>query len=1408
MPPTMLISSLEGVRRKVKLLGVAYGAGIVIAVAVIGLLLATILDYLLNLPSAPRLFLALIALTAIGYVLWRYVISPASKRISLSDIAGKLEGAFPQFDDRLRSTVNFVSGREVPGSEVMKERVVTETTTMASQLDLGRAVVATPAWYSMALGCGALFLLLMLGFWVVSPTYRDIALARLFMPFADQPWPKRVRIDLVSQVPQRLPVGQRLDVRMRLGKGDRDSMRAIVYYQYDDGPPMQEFMIRGADGTYSASLDTRVETGKAASNLKVWMKAGDDEKHLTAVTVVPRLSIRSVEAIVTPPPYVPQQQPMTVNLTAAPAVMAVGSKVAVRVNFNKPLAEGVEPVLEPVKEADSAAAAPNIAWAREGQLVAVGTLTADRSLRFHIRATDVDKFTNSALEEYELIVRPDQMPSVQIENPRRSEERTPVAVIPLQGLAEDDYGIKTLKLIVDRINDKKHWEIDLVRDGNNVSPDEISWVRAESSGDRLRFRANYNWDLAKLAQANLKSGDVLEYCLQVTDNYLLNGQAHDPVSSGKLRINIISQDELTNRIIEELRNAKDQIGNVKSAQTRTQQQTGDLANDTKEKKDLDAADKAAADRIANQQSTATSQTKNLAGRMDAIEKKLAENKSPSQDLKDLARDVKNDLNRAAEGPMKDAGQQLNQSQQPGQSPDQRNKNMEDAQQNQGKAADQLQQAMDRMANIGTLAQTIERINQILEDQKKVSNDTQQAGKNNLGKKPDEMKPEDKAKLEKAAEDQAKLAERTAKALSDMEKMAEQMAKSDPSAADAMKKAGETAKQQQVQPKQQKASGQIKENQQSTAQSTQKQVELGLEMMLNELREAERARLAELSKKLEELQKQIANLIRRQASHNLDNLNLQGPDAVAKIAAEKISDLMNKAERDPAAAAPKVELAQLGNSQEQTENNTRDIAKSAENMPNGAEPASHLLRAAGKMERAIFALRDKKLPAAYDPPQVEALAALEQAKKIVDEQKKNVDDKIGENDRETVRQKYVKIKGEQEDLNKETTRIDQARDRAGQLNRGETIKLGQLPGQQGKLADEVAKIDKDLAAVGSIVYIWSNKDIVKSMNGVKDELGQSTTGKPTQDQQKRIVAQLDAMIRNLSTNPKQSKFAQDGGGGQGNGGGSKLPTEAELKLLKDLQINVNDDTKVTDAKQQQNKQKDKETLLALGTRQGELRSLLDQLLQRASRGEVKLGPEPDKLSQLPEEAGEEDVENQEMDKALLNDKADAEKDEKQAMLIGDRMARSRQRLALNDDPGKVTQLIQQRIVKDLDDLIDQAREQQAQSRNSDPNQGKNGQKMPKPGDQAQQPDNQGKANPQVGVVSKPNSSSPADRDLAPGQVARQQDLNRQIKEDNREWGNISPRIRDAIIQQADDQVLEDYRKLVEDYWQSLSAKKEK
>ncbi|HEY7088171.1 MAG TPA: DUF4175 family protein, partial [Tepidisphaeraceae bacterium] len=968
MPPTMLLDSLSGVRRRVKLLGVAYGIGILLAAAVALLLATVLLDFVLNLPATPRLVIILASLVGLGYVLIRYVAKPMLAKLSLGDVAGRLEQSFPEFNDRLRSTVNFVSS-EVPGSDLMKQRVVSEASSLAERLDLGRAVVATPAYYSLASGFGAI--LLAVALWLLVPTYASIALTRILNPFNAQAWPKRVQIDLLSQVPNRVPVGQRIDVRMKLAKGDSPARKVSIFYQYDGGPVQREWMQRGSDGAYAASLDARVESGKQAASLKVWMQAGDDEKQLTPITVVPRLSIKSVEAELTPPPYVTNQQPTTMNLAAAPAVVADGGHIALKVGFNKTLARDSKIEIIP---AAKEMAVPEVNWSTDSTTTVTGTWLARQSLRFHIRATDVDDFTNNALEEYELIVRPDQSPSVQIESPRRNEERTPVSTVPLVGVAEDDYGIQWLKLIVERQGDKKRWEIGLMDNGQGTNSAVIT--RAEGTGERLRFRVNYDWDLTQLADANLKPGDVLEYFLLAKDNFALDGQTHPEVPSGRLRISIITQEELAAKVVDDLRQVKNQIGNVKNNVDRTKQETTGLADDTKDKPQLDAADKTQLDRLTNQQATSAAQTKQLAGKVDALRQRLSENKSPSQELNDITRDVTQDLDQAAENPMKDATNQLSVANQPNAQPQQRNDALSKAADAQQQADNQLQRALDRMANIGTLQQTIERIKEILAQQQEISKETRDIGKENLGKTPDQMKPEDRDRLGKNADAQSKLAEKTNKAVDDMQKLGEQMNKSDPSSAEAMKQAASTAKQQQVSPNQQKASQQARQNQQAQAQAAQRQVELGLEMMLNELREAERHKLAELQKKLEELQGQIANLIRRQAGHNLDNIGIQGPERLAKMDLTLIAELMTKAEREQGKLPPVPELVQLTAGQEQTERNTRDIAKNAEALPNGAEPASHLTRAASRMERAIVNLRDKKLNDAYEPPQVEALAALE------------------------------------------------------------------------------------------------------------------------------------------------------------------------------------------------------------------------------------------------------------------------------------------------------------------------------------------------------------------------------------------------------------------------------------------------
>jgi hypothetical protein len=206
-----------------------------------------------------------------------------------------------------------------------------------------------------------------------------------------------------------------------------------------------------------------------------------------------------------------------------------------------------------------------------------------------------------------------------------------------------------------------------------------------------------------------------------------------------------------------------------------------------------------------------------------------------------------------------------------------------------------------------------------------------------------------------------------------------------------------------------------------------------------------------------------------------------------------------------------------------------------------------------------------------------------------------------------------------------------------------------------------------------------------------------------------------------------------------------------------------------------------------------------LLEKSSQGEIKFGPEPDNRDQLPEEANVEQVENQELENQLLNDTQMDEKNEKKVNLVGDRMARVRQRLALNDDPGKTTQIIEDRIVTDLDILIDQARRQQAQTRNS----------PPKPGQQQQQQQQQQPSDAQAqnqGQQQQNNrANNPAQQStLKPGQDGTA-DTTTSIRESMQEWGGVTPRTRAAVIEGGGETIIEPYKKLIDDYYKSLATK---
>jgi hypothetical protein len=1433
MASEVILQSLRNVRRRVRFLTLALGSSVVGVAAILLLVLASLIDFLFNLAAPARIALIVAALAALLSLLVRFVLRPLLNAPALTDVAARLEAVFPQFDDRLRSALDFVGGK-VPGSATMQKRVVEETEKLVVATDLRSAVQASPAigWASaLALGAIALAALAIL----IGPGYRDSAIARLFNPFANHPWPKSVLIAMDGQVPARVAAGDHLDLRMHLARGERASLRAIVRYQYDDGPVQQELMTRNPDGSYAAQIDAHVDEPRTTGSIHAWISAGDDQVVLPTVTVVPRLMIQSVQALVAPPPYVSDRTASSFDLAGGPLTAVAGSDISLRVAFSKPLAR--DPSAVTLVASDDGAdqsgagivaknAAPAVRWELESDKLAVGHLVAGKSFRFRIRGTDVDGLPSDAVEEYELAVRPDQPPTIQIDEPRRNEERTPTARLTLAATAEDDLGIKWVKLIVDRVSQRDisaaaepaprpgHWELPLVRHGAAIpttQPGQLSFAVIDSSPLHRRYHLDYAWELSQLPGADLRPGDVLEYRLAAQDEFLANGKERDPALSGALRITIISQDELSALVNTELSAIAGKILEIKQAQGRTRQDTAALASDTHAKPALDAADRVAGQRLTGEQSSEASGAKELAARAADVRQVLEDNRSPDKDLKELAGEASDILTRVAEGPMNQAAGAIAQATSD-QSPLSKNAARREqaltaATDQQQAAEDAMSQLLSRMNDVSSLQQAVDRLAAILSAQHDLTQQTADLGRNNVGKTPNQMSPQDQKKLADTAAAQAKLADRTAAAIDQMTKAAAQLAATDADAANAMQHSAETGQNQQVASNQAAAASAAQQNQQAQAQQNQQAAEIGLDSMISELREAQRHKLEELSRKLADMQEQVAILLRRQAGHNLDNLIGQGTTKLAAAGAT-VTDLAQLAERQPPATqptAPAPLMAQgalppprQADAQALTERNTRDLSKVAQALPNGAEPSARLLRAASRMERAVVPLRDLHLNDAYDPPQVEALAALQAAKSIIDQQKRNVDQQILNSQKDTLRQKYVKIRGDQQRIATDVPRIDQSRAPDGSLGRVQQVRLAQLPAEQQALTERVKEIEPDLAGLDSIVYTWANRDLARQMGSAEQQLARQQTDLLSQHTQNAILAALDDIIASLKVQPLVSPFAQDNNGGGGQSSGAPpLPTEAELRMLKALQLTLNRNT--VDANAIPNQANQNAELLDLGTRQSDLRTLLDKLLEKASRGSAKLGPEPPNKDLLPEELAANDSDDRELDSQLLTGKPGAEPADQQVNRVGDRMSRSRQRLALNHDGGQVTQLVQQKIVSDLDDLIQQARQREAQTRNSPHS---SPQQQAQPADAQASAQNQGK--PQPAAPRNPGATPAANsrHDGPPGQDAQ---LSADIKQSLAEWGQVTPRLRQALVDGSGESVVEPYRKMIEDYYKSLATK---
>lgn len=1386
-----IVQPLTALRRRVRGLAVMAGVCWLVACGVTLLLAVAAVDYLFHLPPLARgvLGAGLVGLVLVGG--WKRVLAPLVRPVPLDALAARLDALNAGTQDHVRSALRFTTQEDGDSSRRMQQMVIGEAAeALAGEELLESAVDRRPLWrWGKRAGLAVVFVAA-LAAW--QPASSRLAALRLLQPAAGYEWPRRVEVELLSPMPQRVPLGHRIEVVARINRGESSARSVVLNWRIGNESVQRQLMQRDSSGRYLAAIDARParSSGADEARLTAWIEAGDHELDLAPVTLVRRLAVVNAVVHVEPPAYTGAASE-ELPLRSRQVTVWAGSKLRLALGFNKPLAADAPVALEAVGEGSKAPVAGK--WQRVSPGEVRAELDASSSVRFRVRARDEDGYENQGSEEYSIVVRPDQPPVITLEKPRRSEERTAVAMVPVVGAAEDDVGVREVSLRARLVSSPAATQATeagtmvLVQAGRVAAPG-AEWSVGTASAERRRDRVALQWKLAQFPATALKPGDVVEYWLEAGDA-LAGREASHMAGSQKLRITIVSEQELIERVGNDLRALAGRVSETRKAQERLAADAKQLAADVAGKRELTAADEQVLSRVAEAQLRLSSQASELSSRLGEVQQQLDENQVQKTPLRAAAEEAARKLTEAAQQSMPRATRELKEAGRR----DGRQSKLEQAVEAQKQAVESLKQAESRLGDFGGLGQMLERVRDLLDEQRQATAAATEAGKGIVGKPVEQLSPEQRKQLEAAAGKQEDAAKRTQEVLDALKAASEKMQKSDAAAAAAMAEAAATGQSQSVSQHQQAAASAVGQNQQSQASASQKSAELGLEMMLAGLRDAERRKLEELVQKLAELREQVQVLRQRQASHNLDNLVLREPEKTRREATTRpVLDLLEKAARH-ADSLKEASLRQLSASQQQTHLNALDLAVGTANVSSTEAVAELLSRAAGRMERALVHLRAENVVEAYDPPQVEALARLDDALAEVEAMQRKSEQQARQQQQEAVRAILQAIQEEQLAVAGETQRLAKALV-AEAKRRADQLKLAQSASQQEELSRRMEQVESELQKLGSVVFESVAREARLEMAEAAGAMKKGEAGVGVQRRHVRILARLEAMIRALKEEPpKPERFAERSQGGGAGGGagksGRRLPPGAEMKLLRELQQVINSDTKAADAAKPP-----AESLDDLAQRQQAVRAMLDAMLKRASEG--KLGLPAEKPGALVPEENEEF--DDELDAELLTGKDAAAGDPEPVLeALSQRLTRSRERLGEGHDAGKTTQRIQEKIVRLLDDLAKKSQQQEQQQSGGASSGSGESSGRPRPGGGAPQGAGQnGK--------SEAGGDGAGESKLAPGETPPEP-AGGDIRQSAREWGGLSDRDRQAVIDSAGEDVVEKYRALVEDYYRALSEK---
>jgi hypothetical protein len=1189
-----LKSRLAFLRWRLRWVAAVRGTCLVAAVLLGGLLVVGLFDWLLHLPALVRALGLVGGLAGAGYLAYRTLFVPLGAPADDLSLALRIEERYPALNDCLASTVQFLqqpADSEELGSPSLRRAAVQRAMSRAQEYDFGRIIDGRGFWLSVA-GAAAVGLVVA-AIALVAPAKAWTAFDRVANPFGQTRWPGVTQLE-VEKPRERIGRNEPFEVVARVRGVIPD--KATVTFEFENQTPLQQTVdVVRAEGEPSGKLVAALKPAQVQRNFKVWVQANDAVSDRYAVTVLPPPVLVPLGGKASP--QVRLTYPRYTDLPAADLPEGTGNVEGVagttatlRAAADRPLARAwieYQPETKNLALATGAVAGGVTGWDR-----VPADLSADhRQLTVNFRppvagyyllVIEDDTGLRSS-RQFELRIFPDPAPTVKLDRPSATRDNLmmlPGADFTLQASADDpQYAVRSVFLEY-RTEKAGRVRTLLLHNADPalaaarpygaavagplplVAP-AVAKVPQVAVSRRLSLRQFFHLDPWG---DPLKEGDVL--ILNVAADDFDDVTPHkQPGRSHEVEIHLINRnalDLLLNqeqaKVQEELlllrQQERDALKKVTDAETRWKK-TGQLTPE-----DVDQLHQAEQLQQQIRERVGTTREEGLRARLERLQESMRDNHLPRSSANERLEAVEKDLNRLAREELEQVEQRLTevrkQQEAPGdKTPAATKKEQErltEARQHQEEVEKTLNDLLNRLEPWTSTREIKGEAKSLLQEQRQLNEEVQRLQQDkNFPDKLEEMKPQQKAELERLEQAQQKLAERASQLLDKMDRVAQDRKDKDPDTARELEKARQLGLQEDIPGQMREARDRLAQNKLNDAGKEQKQSAAKLEKLVKELEDKREAELDRLAKKLKQAEKDLAELIDKQ-----EQLQKKVQEAAAIPDQEK---------REEA-------LKALARQQKELQKKTEEMLKNLSRLRSD-RAAQAMGKAGGDQDQAAQNLEQGKNA---EQQQDDALDRLDEAQRELQKAREDAEEELAREQLAKVADQLQQLKDRQEAHAAEAARIQRELEQRKGWTRGLRASLIDLQRAQDGLAKEATTVaEKQLA--DATVFSRILQKAAKAMEQAAVRLGDRAEQAGTRPEDttpdeetarlqleaiKRLNQLLDAAKPEKDVALRPQGGGQNGGGGGGGGGGSGggggnpdgIPPLAQLKLLRALQSDVN------------------------------------------------------------------------------------------------------------------------------------------------------------------------------------------------------------------------------------------------------------